>query len=50
MPLGNTGFHLDGDELCADMTMRTASFMLSLSLIMNNCSKLFLIVLMACSA
>ena len=50
MPLGNTGFHLDGDELCADMTMHTASFMLLLGLIMNNCSKLFLIVLMACSA
>ena len=50
MPLGNMGFCLDGDELCADMTMRTASFMFSLGLIMNNCSKLFLIVLMACSA
>ena len=50
MPLGNTGFHLDGDELCADMTMHTTSFMLSLGLIMNNCSKLFLIVLMARSA
>ena len=47
MPLGNTGFHLDGDELCADMTMRTASFMFSLGLIMNNSSKLFLMVLMA---
>ena len=48
MPLGNTGFRLDHDELCADMT--TASFMFSLGLIMNNCSKLFLIVLMAHSA
>ena len=50
MPLGNTGFRLDGDELCADKTMCTASFMLSLGLIMNNCSKLFVIVLMARSA
>ena len=50
MPLGNTGFRLDGDELCADMTMRTASFMFSLGLIMNNCSKLFLIALMVHSA
>ena len=50
MPLGNTGFRLDRDELCADMTMCTASFMVSLGLIMNNCSKLFLIVLMAHSA
>ena len=50
MLLGNTGFHLDGDELCADMTMRTASFMFSLGLIINNFLKLFLIVLMACSA
>ena len=50
MPLGNTGFYLDGDELCPDMTMRPASFMFSLGLFMNNCSKLFLIVLMACSA
>ena len=50
MPLGNTGFCLDGDELCADMTMRTASFMFSLGLIINKFSKLFLIVLMACSA
>ena len=46
MPLDNTGFCLDGDELCADMTMHMASFMFSLGLIMNNCSKLFLIVLM----
>ena len=50
MLLGNTGFRLDGDELCADMTMHTASIMFSLGLIMNNCSKLFLIVLMAHSA
>ena len=50
MPLGNTGFHLDGDELCTDITMLTASIMFLLGLIMNNCSKLFLIVLMACSA
>ena len=50
MSLGNTGFLLDSDELCADMTMRTASIMFSLGLIMNNCSKLFLIVLMARSA
>ena len=50
MLLGNTGFRLDGDELCADMTMRTASFMFSLGLIINNFSKLFLIVFMACSA
>ena len=50
MPLGNMGFRLDGDELCADMTMHTALFMFSLGLIMNNCSKLFLIVLMAHSA
>ena len=49
MPLGNTGFRLDGDELCADMTICTALFMFSLGLIMNNCSKLFLIVLMVCS-
>ena len=47
MPLGNTGFRLDGDELCADMTMRTTSIMFSLGLIMYNCSKLFLTVLMA---
>ena len=50
MPLGNTEFRLDGDELCADMIMRTALFMFSLGLIMNNCSKLFLIVLMVRSA
>ena len=50
MPLGNTGFHLDGDELCADMTVHTALFMFSLGLIMNNCSKLFLIVPMVRSA
>ena len=50
MLLGNKGFRLEGDELCADMTMRKASFMFSLGLIMNNCSQLFLIVLMVHSA
>ena len=50
MPLGNTEFCLDGDELCPDMTMHTASFMFLLGLIMNSCSKLFLIVLMVHSA